>query len=300
MRLKRALKRFVVPATRWYVRKAPWKVGKVRVLERLGRPDWPFVVRTSGGFWLRGNTTDFVQSTVFFFGEWEPNITAWIRRTLRPGDVFVDVGANVGYYTLLAAQLVGPSGAVVAIEASPSIFALLEENVALNPDLANRIRCVNTAVLDRPGTVIVHHGPRHNIGLTSVVSPAADSWAEATVPAAPLDQLLTALEVERARIVKIDVEGAEWFVAQGMRQFLRERSRSLEVLLEITPHRVVQTGHEPADVLRVFTDAGLEIYWIDNDYRTESLLRGAVTKPVPFTGPIVTDTDLVLSPSISR
>lgn len=286
-----------MPSVRWYVQHAPWDAGKLALLGRFARAKWPFEVTTRGGFRMRGNTTDFVQSTVFFFGEWEPNITAWVRRTLRPGDVFVDVGANVGYYTLLAAELVGPTGAVVAIEASPSIYELLAANVALNPTLSERITCINAAVLDRSCTVTVHHGPDHNFGSTSVVSPAEGSWVEATVPGEPLDRLLGGVDPQRVRIVKIDVEGAEWFVAQGMKEFLAARGPSLEVLLELDPRRVAETGHDPADVLTVFTEAGLRPHRIHNDYEADKLLRPVISSPTVLTDPIVEETDLVLSAS---
>lgn len=61
-----------------------------------------------------------------FFGEFEPVITRYVKETLKPGDVFIDIRANVGYYSLLAAKLVGPSGA------SPKIFGMLKSNLARN------------------------------------------------------------------------------------------------------------------------------------------------------------------------
>ena len=65
-------------------------------------------------------------------GLWETHVTDWLQQTLRPGQMFVDVGANVGYFTLLGAQLVGPKGRVVAVEAHPGLAELLRRNVIMN------------------------------------------------------------------------------------------------------------------------------------------------------------------------
>lgn len=72
-----------------------------------------------------------------------------IEQNLAPGDVFVDIGANIGYDTLLAASRVGAQGTVISIEASPRTFALLQRDIAANPFAAN-VRAVNAAVSDRP------------------------------------------------------------------------------------------------------------------------------------------------------
>ena len=80
---------------------------------------------------MQGNTQDLIQRYLYWFGVWEPQLTCWIKSRLPPRRVFVDVGANIGYYSLLAASLVGDDGQVVAIEASPSIYRLLCNNLEL-------------------------------------------------------------------------------------------------------------------------------------------------------------------------
>lgn len=83
----------------------------------------------------------------------DPNLTAYFSRNPAPGDVVVDVGANIGYFTLLASNCVGAKGKLVAIEASPSVFGLPSENIALNT--RSNIRAVNVAAAyDRGGLQI--------------------------------------------------------------------------------------------------------------------------------------------------
>src|SRR5205807_5464610 len=155
---------------RAYLRYSPIRAGKERVWTRVVEPRFAwqrhaFVARTRFGARMAGDTEDILQQYLYFFGEWEPNLTAWLARTLRPGDVFVDVGANIGYFSVLAAGLVGPAGAVVAVEPSPTAFGMLVANLARN-DAANA-RAVNLAAADRHAAVDVYRGPPSALGHTS-------------------------------------------------------------------------------------------------------------------------------------
>ena len=75
---------------------------------------------------------DFLQRYIYFFGFWEPNISCAVTDILKPGDVFVDIGAHVGYDTLLAASVVGRSGSVYSFEADPNTYASLAANINMN------------------------------------------------------------------------------------------------------------------------------------------------------------------------
>ena len=143
---------------------------------------------------------DFIQTYLYLFGVWEPDITAFIDRRLETGRVFVDVGANIGYHTLLAAR---HGARVVAVEASPRIFAMLQENVRVNG--ADGVRLVNKAVAERAGTCEVYAGPVQNIGLSTTVKQRGFT-RESEVEAAPLSDLLEPDEIDATQMVKIDVE----------------------------------------------------------------------------------------------
>src|SRR5450755_115400 len=106
----------------WMIRNVPTRPLKRLIWSLVRRREFSFETMTSRGWRVRGNTTDWIQRQLYYFGLWEPNLSAWIERRLSTGDVFVDVGANVGYFTLLAAGVVGKTGKVVAIEPMPEIF----------------------------------------------------------------------------------------------------------------------------------------------------------------------------------
>src|SRR5262245_40033665 len=120
---------------RLYLQYYPFPTHKLIIWEKIVEPYLRWYPRTltaklKTGSRLYGNFPDPIHFYSYFFGEWEPAITAYYKRILRAGDVVIDIGANVGAHALLAADLVGASGRVHAIEASPSICARLQRNIS--------------------------------------------------------------------------------------------------------------------------------------------------------------------------
>src|SRR5215470_15194542 len=106
----------LTPAARAWIRYSPLPVGKAWLWDTFHWRPREFTCRTRFGGRISGTTEDLIQRHLYFFGTWEPHISGWIEASLRAGDCFVDVGANIGHYSLLASALVGPGGHVVAIE----------------------------------------------------------------------------------------------------------------------------------------------------------------------------------------
>jgi FkbM family methyltransferase len=219
---------------------------------------------TRSGERFRCRPPDLVQMYLWLFGLWEPDLTTFIEDRLRDGDGFIDVGANIGYFSAVAARLVGARGAVVAIEASLAVFAALRETMELNGHHEN-VRCINRAAGDRVGTIAVYSGPSHNIGLTTTV-PSRGFREEAIVDVLPLDQLLLPAEIRSARVVKIDVEGGEDRVLAGMQEFLDRCRSDVEILIELSPQWWTDSAHNPLDALKPFRDKGFQVYEMDNSY----------------------------------
>jgi FkbM family methyltransferase len=224
----------------------------------------PYRAKTYFGSTMICDPGDLLQHCVLHFGVWEPNTSAVIEGILEKGDACADVGANVGYDALLASSCVGPSGAVVAIEASPSIFQLLERNVHENDD-AN-IRCVNKAVSDRVGTASLYSGPRGNSGQTTMLA-GRNFTFEATVDTQPLDEILTEAERGRLKLIKMDIEGAEGPVMRRLIETLHLYPEDLSILVEISP------SEESPAIFREMQDAGFAAYAIHNDYTRKYYLK---------------------------
>ncbi len=221
------------------------------------RPLWghdhPFAVRIDGGSKVGGTTAETVAASIYFVGSWEKPLTRWLATRLRPGDTFVDVGAHIGYFAIVASRLVGESGNVVAIEPLRRSFEQLEQNVALNH--ARNIRAVNLAVLDRQSELVLWAHPR-NPGATFTDPPNPGYRREAPVEARPLTEILEAAEIARARVIKIDVEGSEAAVVEGMTPLLSSTRDDLEVLVEIHPEHLERAGTSPEAIAEAFERAG--------------------------------------------
>jgi FkbM family methyltransferase len=207
---------------------------------------------------------DFIQMYLWLFGVWEPDLTAFISERLRQGDCFIDVGANIGYFSALAARRLGPAGRVLSIEASPVVFASLAETIRLN-ELGEVVRSLNKAAAAVRGSITVYAGPDHNIGLTTTVQ-TRGFLQQGVIYALPLDDLLTRDEARAARLVKIDVEGGEVEVLAGMRRFLAECRDDAEILVEVSPLWWADATKRPIDVLQPLFDAGFHAYEMDNNY----------------------------------
>lgn len=218
---------------------------------------------TSDGIRLRCRLPDLIPMYVYLFGAWEPDLAAFLRRRLRPGDTFVDVGANVGCFTALAGKLVGPSGTVVAIEPSPPVNAVLAETVTIN-GLGN-VRIVEAALSDRHHDLPLFAGPANNVGMTTTV--AHHGFRElGRVPAAPLGSFVTEDELASTRVIKIDVEGAEDRILAGMVAHFDELAADAEVVVELSPTWWSDLQLRPIDVLRPYLDRGFHVYALPNDY----------------------------------
>jgi FkbM family methyltransferase len=220
---------------------------------------------TDDGVRLNCRLADMIQMFVYLFGRWEPDLAAFLRSRLGPGDTFIDVGANVGAFALGAAKRVGRQGRVIAVEASPRIAARLRENISLNPKLVETIEVVHAAASEGEGTLTLYEGPAKNLGMTT---PLAERGfrAEATVRAAPLEALVGRERLREAKAIKIDVEGGERSVLAGLARSIESLRAEVEIVVECSPHwwAVKQPGLREA--LQPFFDAGFRLYEVENNY----------------------------------
>ncbi|MGE5219859.1 MAG: FkbM family methyltransferase [Chloroflexota bacterium] len=283
---------------RSYVRYIPFSTGKRYLWARVIDPyfAWkshPFVASTLSGIKMKGDAKDIIPQYIYYFGIWEPHITRWVSRCLAPGDTFVDVGANVGYYSLLASRLVGKSGTVVAIEASPQTVDDLLVNLELNG--ASNVRVINVAASESEGTAKIYRGHEYNTGLTTTLEGRGFDL-EGEVHAAPLSAILKYEELQAARLIKIDVEGAEWSVVAGMESLIKGTRPDLEIIIEVNPELLARRGKTPAELLKPFLSAGYHTYLLENDYSPQSYIPLPREKrPQRSSPPIQQTVDLVLS-----
>lgn len=151
--------------------------------------------------------------TAFLLRDWvEPELRA-LERLLSPGDVFIDVGANVGLYALKAARLVGPTGRVLALEPGAEAYGHLTANLALNT--FPWAEALKVAASDAAGEAVLHHVPLGDDPQAFSLIANARAEEGETVETVTLDGLIDRCGLDRVDLLKIDVEGAEPLVVAG-------------------------------------------------------------------------------------
>jgi len=186
-------------------------------------------------------------------GVWEPLETLLFEGELEAGDVVIDVGANVGYYTLIAAKLVGPQGRVYAFEPDPTAFALLTTNIELNG--YTNVVAINEALGSEPGELELFLS-RTNHGDHRLYDPGDDRVA-VTVKVTTLDAALA--DVHGIDLIKIDTQGAECSILEGASAVL-QRERDAGIIMEYTPKFIRAFGQDPAACLKRLDGYGFVFY----------------------------------------
>lgn len=263
-----ALSRLALASASCYLRRSPVPYGRWRLikqflpsLRKTGKNLGERVVRTRYGFLYKADLGDWLGQYVYLTGVYEPPTARVIAELLRPGDSFVDVGANSGFFTLLASHRVGPTGRVSSFEPVPSMRKRLLDNVALNA--MSNISVHDVAVSNAEGVLPLFEGPEGHKGISSLRH-IDNSAATIEVKTVPLDTFRDT--VSTVRLVKVDVEGAEQLVLEGMANILKEDRPY--IVIEITDDYLQAFGHGAIRLANYLTEMGYRMYAI----RTEGLV----------------------------
>jgi FkbM family methyltransferase len=252
-------------------RSGPYAAGKAKRALRMIRAHPDLLVaklsarRRSRSEPPSGEVDGFVGSVRFRFNmDLDPRVVEMYQRThslevvhalghlLMPGDTFVDVGANIGYLSAVAADRVGPSGRVIAFEPVPAYASRLRRLVTDNPTL--QITVVQQAVGDVDGHATIDVSAIGNLGWNTMVPgfmPEDHRGERLEVDVVRLDDALDALDATNASVIKIDVEGFEVAVLRGI-EGNWERGERPAIICELSPNAFALAGtsvDELADVV---------------------------------------------------
>jgi FkbM family methyltransferase len=214
-----------------------------------------------------------ITPTVLHIGVWEPNETRFFTQVTKPGDTVIDIGANAGYYTIIASKLVGPKGRVFAFEPDPVSFELLKKNVALN-------NCTNViieqkALSDKKGKLTLFVAEK-NKGDHRVYQPAGESRSAIDVEAVALDEYLKD-HPGQVNVIKMDVQGAEGIITTGMAKTLDQNAKNLVIFSEFWPTALTKMGCDPAGYLARYKGLGFRFFDLPDE---KSPLREVTSEQV--------------------
>lgn len=212
------------------------------------------LTETALGFKMLVDPNSLLGRQIRATGIWEEPTTRLIQRRLRRSQTFVDVGANVGYYSILASMIVGEQGRVVSFEPSPDTFRVLAENLALNG--IQNVRAEPLAISDRTGGDELRRNPFDAIN-DSLLS--RDSTIRVRVRTTTMDSYFGSGTID---FVKIDAEGSELKILNGMRRVLQ---KMIQMVMEYNPPLLKQIGIHPSYLLSKLKESGLEVYSIEEN-----------------------------------
>jgi FkbM family methyltransferase len=205
------------------------------------------------------NSTNFHWLNVINYGGYEDILL--FEKFLRPGDIYIDIGANYGYMAINASRLVGNDGLVIAIEPEPRVLNLLKFNADLNNC---RINIVQKAISDSQGESSFNVGTE--IGLSRLDNLRNNTFGmilqeKVIVEKTTLDTLVADLVPNRnVRFVKMDVEGHELTILKGASQVIAKRKTIF--MLEINPGALSQNDITFKDILEFLITHSYKVFWV--------------------------------------
>ncbi|KRB82433.1 hypothetical protein ASE00_10240 [Sphingomonas sp. Root710] len=206
-------------------------------------------------------------------GCWEPRITGLLIDKLRFGMTVIDVGANLGYFTVLMALLCGPRGRVIAFEPNPRIAAMLRDSVQIN-GLQSRVDFHQQVVGATDGAEVNLLLSDDHPGGTQITALAPDGPNFMKATTRRLDGFPGAME---ATLVKIDAEGAEEMIWQGMSAMIAGECLRY-IIIEFSP----ASYHDAPGMLNQAEAAGFSIAWIDEEYGLRPVSRAEIFDGSPL------------------
>jgi FkbM family methyltransferase len=256
IRVERALCRTAVGRRLKTVRAAAYLY---RGLYKAFRPSGTIVATIQSGDRMHLDPADLLVTRRLLTdgGIWEPDVTEALRLVLKKGMTFVDIGANVGYFTVLAARSVGSEGKVYAFEPEARNYALLCKNVEENG--YTNVQTIRKAVSDRTGIARLYLSSQHWAGHTLSAHSLNADFVE--VETTCLDEFFKG-HTEKIDVIKVDVEGAEDLVFDGMTALLT-RCPHLVLITEFCPQLLRRMGSNPQKYLEKLQSHGFKIlpFW---------------------------------------
>ena len=228
----------------------------------------PVDIRLDGFTVLAAPGDPVVSERLILRRRYEKRQTRLVRKVLTRRAVFCDVGANIGYYSLLAASIVGPEGRVISFEPDPAHAELIEKAAEWNQ--FRQIEVHSLALAAKRGSATLHRNTE-NAGNQSLLAANTSVAAEAIeVQVSTLDQVIAeTLDNRPVDLLKVDTEGAEALVLAGASQTLE--TPGLQILLEFWPEGIRRFGSDPALLLQDLVDRGFLISSLERDGSTPSV-----------------------------
>lgn len=217
------------------------------------------IVKEIQGSKMYLNLNDFgLSKHLFLNGIREPECTRIMKKWLKKDMTVVELGANIGYYALMEASIIGKKGKIYAVEPFPSNFELLQKNIKLNP-YENIIEPYNIAIGDKSGTEKLYVSNEHN--LCNMLASETTDFVE--VKTETLDNFVT--DKKLPDLIRMDIEGYEYYVLDGMKKTLQQ-CKSCKMFIEVHPFQMYEQGLDYKKPLQTLFDLGFDPKYVVKEH----------------------------------
>lgn len=227
---------------------------------------WPSILGTlnyqtqrtlPAGMTMNLGIVDVIERTLLTTGHWDPIVEQVLQSCVQPGDTFMDVGANIGYFSLLASQLVGETGRVVSFEPSARALSRLTAHLCLNQ--CSNVTVCSQAMGEACGSEQLNWAPSSNIGGSTIARGIPSQGYSEQIAVRRLDDVCREMQLAPS-FLKIDVEGFELFALRGAEDTLRKFHPI--VVCELTNRFLVDHGQSGSEMLQFMRGLGYEAWLI--------------------------------------
>jgi FkbM family methyltransferase len=231
-----------------YVQKLPFPRRGLKyflkMIHFLGIADKVYQKRLPEKININLKPSEHIQQQLFWYGKYEKSLGVVLKKLLGPDSTFIDIGANIGYFSLLAAKA-APESKIAAFEPVSYLFDALENNIALNN--FKNIQSIKIAIGEKEEDRTIYLSGGDNAGMSSFHKPENYSGKSEIVKVITLDSWFAGSGLTKVDIIKIDVEGNELYALKGMKEIITRFKPY--ILLELNPETLAYFGLTTADVL---------------------------------------------------
>ena len=232
----------------------------------LGIVNKTYKKRLHDSFFMLLNPTEHIQQQLFWYGYYEKELGDLLKKIVKPSDVFIDIGANIGYFSLLVAHRL-PSAEVISFEPVVDLYKKMNDNITLN-DIKNIIT-IHAAVgeIDEERELFV--SAPDNSGMSSFRQPENYSGSKEKVKVVAIDEWFKGSGLSKIDILKLDIEGSELAALRGMKKVL-QNFRPL-LIVEINPETLSMFNLKPLDIYDYLEQQGYKGFLILENARLKQL-----------------------------
>lgn len=218
-------------------------------------------VKRSGVKWEL-DLREGIDFSIWLLGSFEPETVSCYQRIVKPGDIVLDIGANIGAHTFFLAKSVGEQGRVIAFEPTDYAYSKLSKNSSLNPELASRIQCmqymlVDSEAQDTPTPELYSSWPLRDEADLHDLHQGRLMTTSGAQPKT-LDVVISSIGLERVDCIKLDIDGFECGMLRGAREVLTRWHPP--IIMELAPYVLEEQGASLSELIQLLKDYGYLLY----------------------------------------